>query len=434
MTIDSMRRLARQAFDATVAMASPSRFLPAYLPPPPPSGRLILLAAGKAAASMAEAAENHYLDTLGVDPARISGLAITRHGYGRRTRAIPVIQAGHPVPDLFGLAGSERMLAIADSATAEDLAVVLVSGGASANLIAPSPGLTLIDKQGLTAAMRRAGATIGDINCLRKHLSQIKGGRLATRLAPARIVTLVMSDAPCDDVSVVGSGPTVPDPTTLAHARSLLATYGVVASPAIARCLENAANETPKADHPAFASARHEIALRPSDVFGNAAALLQDAGYEVENLGADLTGEARSVAMSHAVRALEARESGRKLAILSGGKLTVTLRGKGRGGRNQEYALALAMTLGNTPGIVALAGDTDGADGGSGLPMDPAGAYVDPGTLGRAAKHGVDAKSMLDDNDSTRFFALTGDLLTTGPTWTNVNDFRVILVNPASMA
>lgn len=434
MTIESMRRLARQAFDATVAMAAPSRFLPAHLPPPPATGRLILLAAGKAAASMIETAENHYLDTLRVDPARIIGIAITRHGYGRRTRAIPVIQSGHPVPDLFGLAGSERMLAIADSATADDLAVVMISGGASANLVAPAPGLTLVDKQGLTTALLRSGAPVDDVNCVRKHLSQIKGGRLAERLAPAPILTLIMSNVPGDDVAVIGSGPTVPDPTTLTDARALLATYGVVASPAIARALDDATNETPKADHPAFSSARHEIALRPSDVFANAEALLQDAGYEVENLGTDLTGEASKVATSHAFRALEARESGRKLAILSGGELTVTLHGRGRGGRNQEYALALAMTLRDTPGIVALAGDTDGTDGGIGLPTDPAGAYVDPGTLGRAAKHGVDAKSMLDDNDSTRFFALTGDLLTTGPTWTNVNDFRLILVNPGLLA
>ena len=430
MTIEAMRQLARRVFDAAVAMAAPSLFLPPHLPAPRHTGRVILLGAGKAAASMVEAAEHHYLDVLGLNPKRLTGLAITRHGYGRRTRAVPVIQAGHPVPDLFGLAGSERMLAIADTADADDLAVVLVSGGASANLVAPPAGISLADKQALTAALLRSGAPIEDINCVRRHLSQIKGGRLAARLAPAQIVTLAMSDVPGDDLAVIGSGPTVPDPTTLADARAVLDRRGITVSPAIARHLANSANETPKSGNTAFACATHSIALRPADVFGKAATVLAEAGYEVVNLGTDLAGEARTIAMSHAILALEARERRQKLAILSGGELTVTLRGNGRGGPNQEYALALAMALNRTPGIVALAGDTDGTDGGGGLSTDPAGAYVDPATLIRAEKHGVDAKSLLDDNDSTRFFSLADDLLITGPTWTNVNDFRVILINP----
>lgn len=432
MQLDDLRSTARDIFDQAVISAAPRTFLSGRLPRPAAHGRLILLGAGKAGASMVQAAEDHYLDDLGIAPARISGLAVTRHGYGCRTRKIPVIQAGHPVPDLFGLAGTERMLFLADSTTAEDTVVVLMSGGASANLIAPVPGLSLAEKQAMTTALLRSGAPIEDMNCLRKHLSQVKGGRLARRLAPARVVTLAVSDVPHDDLAVIGSGPTVPDPTTLADARGVVDRYRLPVSDRIRRMLNDAANETPKADDPIFRNQEVEIVLRPADALKAAVARAHKSGFEVIDLGPDVAGEARKVATAHAALALEARSSGRRVAILSGGELTVTIKGGGRGGPNQEYALALAIALNGATGIVGLACDTDGTDGGSGSQTDPAGAMVDPATLARAEKLGVDAIARLEDNDSTRFFAQAGGLVVTGPTLTNANDLRVILVDPAA--
>lgn len=432
MQLDDLRTIARDIFDQAVISAAPRTFLSGRLPKPAAHGRLILLGAGKAGASMVQAAEDHYLDDLGIDPARISGLAVTRHGYGCRTRKIPVIQAGHPVPDLFGLAGTERMLFLADSATANDTVVVLMSGGASANLIAPVPGLSLAEKQAMTTALLRSGAPIEDMNCLRKHLSQVKGGRLARRLAPARVVTLAVSDVPRDDLAVIGSGPTVPDPTTLADARDVVARYQLPVSDRIRRMLNDPANETPKADDPIFRNQEVEIVLRPADALKAAVARARQNGFEVIDLGPDVAGEARKVATAHAALALEASAAGRKVAILSGGELTVTIKGSGRGGPNQEYALALAIALHCAKGIVGLACDTDGTDGGSGSQTDPAGAMIDPMTLARAEKLGVDAIARLEDNDSTRFFAQAGGLVVTGPTLTNANDLRVILVDPAA--
>jgi hydroxypyruvate reductase len=390
-----------------------------------------LLAAGKAAGSMMEVAERHYLEDRGLSPDRLAGLAVTRRGYARPTRSVRIIEAGHPIPDAAGLAGTFETLALADTAGPDDLVLVLLSGGASANWIAPAAGLSLTDKQALTRALLASGASIAEMNAVRKHLSRIKGGRLAERVHPARLVTVAISDVPGDDPAVIGSGPTVPDPTTLADARAILARYHLKgeASDAVSRALADPANETPKPGDPLFAGTSFALAMRPAIVFDRVAAAVRAAGYDCMLLGTDIEGEARQVAAAHAQLAREVKGQGRRAVILSGGELTVTLHGKGRGGRNQEYALALAVALDDTAGIAALAADTDGTDGGGGQADDPAGAFIDDTTTSRARRLGLDPAVFLDDNDSTEFFQRLGDLLTPGPTYTNANDFRAILVD-----
>ena len=422
------RPLLRAIFDAAVAAAHPDVVLAAHLQPPP-KGRVICLAAGKAAAAMAAAAEWHYLDGLGLDPSRLTGVATTRHGHGVPTRRIKVIEAGHPVPDVAGLKGAEEGLQLAAGAGADDLLLVLLSGGGSANWIAPVAGVSFAQKQQVTRALLRSGAPIGEVNTVRKHLSRIKGGRLARAGQRAEIVTLAISDVPHDDASAIASGPTVPDPTTLSDARALVAKYGLQVDDAVRRALDDPANESCKPGDSAFARARFELIARPKASLEAAIILAREAGYEIVDLGADLEGEARNVAAGHAKLALDARARGKRIAILSGGELTVTVRGHGRGGPNQEYALALAGLLRDTPGISALAADTDGADGGAGSAADPAGAIIDESTFAKMRSLGLDAGAYLDNNDATAFFAATGDLLLTGPTLTNVNDIRVILVD-----
>ena len=422
------RPLLRAIFDAAVAAAHPDVLLRSHLRPVP-KGRVICLAAGKAAATMGAAAEQYYLDELGLAPARLLGVATTRHGHRVSTRRIEVIEAGHPVPDEAGLKGAEEALRLAEDAGSDDLLLVLLSGGGSANWIAPANGVSFAQKQQLTRALLRSGAPIGEVNTVRKHLSRIKGGRLARAGQRAEIVTLAISDVPHDDASAIASGPTVPDPTTLADARAIVAKYELRLDDAIARALEDARNESCKPGDPAFARAQFEIIARPRTSLDAAIAVAKSAGYDIVDLGADLEGEARSVAADHARLALKARSQGGRVAILSGGELTVTVRGNGRGGPNQEYALALAALLKETSGISALAADTDGADGGAGSATDPAGAIIDHHTFARMQSLGLDPAAYLDNNDATAFFAATGDLLLTGPTLTNVNDIRVILVD-----
>jgi len=417
----SPRALLHDLFGTAVAAVHPSACLPARLPA---ARRLVLLAAGKAAGAMTEVAEAHYGDS-----AALTGIAVTRHGYGRPTRRVPVIEAGHPIPDQAGLDAAAKALDLARRAEADDLVLVLLSGGASANWIAPAPGLTLAGKQAVTRDLLRSGAAIGEINAVRKHLSRIKGGRLAAAAAPARVVTLAISDVPGDDPAVIGSGPTVPDPTTLADARAIVARYGLVLPPAALRALDDPANETPKPGDPAFANTAYDIVARPADAFRAAAARATALGYEPVLLGDRIEGEAATVAAEHARLARDIAAAGRRAAILSGGELTVTIRGRGRGGPNQEYALALAVHLDGQGGVAALAADTDGTDGGTGRPDDPAGAYADGGTAGRGRALGLDPAAFLRNNDSTTFFARLGDLVTPGPTFTNVNDFRAILVD-----
>jgi glycerate 2-kinase len=424
-----MRQFLDRLFSTAIAAAHPSSCLPLHLPPPGKAGRLIVLAAGKAAGSMTEVAEGFYLDQLGVEPARIGGVAVARRGYGRPTKVIPMIEAGHPLPDAAGLEATERALKLADGASKDDLTLVLLSGGASANWVAPVEGLSLADKQGVTRQLLRSGANIGEINTVRKHLSRIKGGRLVRRAQPARVLTLAISDVPGDDPAVIGSGPTVPDPTTLADARAIVARYKLALPDAVTRALSDSANETPKPGDRVFAATGYILIARPADAFRAVETAVRAAGYEPVLLGDRIEGEAREVAAAHAARALALQKDGRRAVILSGGELTVTVRGQGRGGPNQEYALALAMALGGTPGIAALAADTDGTDGGGGSPDDPAGAAIDPTTLQRARSLGLDPAHFLAENDSTGFFAGLGDLVETGPTCTNVNDFRAIVVD-----
>jgi glycerate 2-kinase len=421
------RDLLTRIYQAAVDRAHPRVCLPPHLPAPPSNGRILIFAAGKAAGSMAEAAEAFYLDRHGF--AKLSGIAVARHGYGRTLRRIEMIEAGHPVPDAKGIAATERTLTLAAEATSDDIALVLMSGGASANWIAPANGISLDDKRELTRALLKSGANIVEMNCVRKHLSRIKGGRLAAALASARIVTLAISDVPGDDPSVIGSGPTVSDTSTLAESLEILARRKVEIPPAIAEALHNPANESPEPGHPAFANSTFKIVARPADALAAAAAAARTAGLVPEVLGSDVEGEARDIAASHAEAARRAIKMNRPAILLSGGELTVTIRGKGRGGPNQEYALALAVALAGASGVAAVAGDTDGTDGGGGSADDPAGAFIDETTLARAGSLGLDPARFLADNDSTGFFERLGDLLVPGPTCTNVNDLRAVLVD-----
>ncbi|MGF6428000.1 glycerate 2-kinase [Bradyrhizobium elkanii] len=428
-TMTDRRPFLRSIFDAAVAAAHPDVVLASRLRPVP-KGRVICLCAGKGAAAMAAAAERHYLDALELDLARLVGIATTRHGHGVPTRRIKVAEAGHPVPDEAGLKAADDTLQLAATATPDDLLLVLLTGGGSANWIAPVEGVTFAQKQQVNRALLRSGAPIGEMNTVRKHLSRIKGGRLARAgQHAAEIVTLAISDVPHDDPSAIASGPTVPDPTTLADARALVARYNLSIDDAVRRALDDPANESCKPGDAAFARATFELLAKPKASIDAAVKVAQHAGYETIALGADLEGEAREIAAEHARLALKARSEGKRVAIISGGELTVTVRGNGRGGPNQEYALALAGLLKDTPDVSALAADTDGADGGAGSATDPAGAVIDQATFAKMKSIGLDPKAYLENNDATGFFAQTGDLLLTGPTLTNVNDVRVILVD-----
>ncbi len=415
------RSLLRAMFDAAVAAAAPSACVPRHLPAPP-EGRTVVVGAGKAAAAMARSVEDHWQGPL-------SGLVVTRYGHGLPTRRIEVVEAAHPVPDAAGREAAARMLDLVAGLGPDDLVLCLLSGGGSALLARPAEGVRLEDKQAVTRALLASGATISEINCVRKHLSHIKGGRLAAAAAPARIVTLAISDVPGDDPAVIASGPTVPDPTTFADARAVLARYGIDPPPAVAAHLAAARDETPKPGDPRLAHAELVIVARPADAIDAAAHVARAAGYEPTILGDDLEGEARDLARAHAALALDhaAGRTGaaRRTALISGGEATVTLRGSGRGGPNAEYVLALAITLDGAGGIHAIACDTDGIDGSE----DNAGAVVGPDSLARARAAGVDARARLADNDAYGFFEALGDLVMTGPTRTNVNDFRAILID-----
>ena len=332
-TKNNLRAFLADLFRIAVETAHPASFLPKLLPPPPP-GKLILLAAGKAAGSMAEVAEGFYLKQLGLSPERLCGIAVARHGYGRPLRVITMVEAGHPVPDAAGLAAASRALELADSGGPNDLVLVLMSGGASANWIAPADGISFEDKQSVTRALLRSGANIGEINTVRKHLSRIKGGRLARHAHPAKLMTVAISDVPGDNPSAIGSGPTVPDPTTLADARAIVTKYKLELPAAITTALNDPKNESPKPGDPAFAGTSYALAARPADSIRAAAAAVPAAGQ--------LEGEARVVAEEHARLARDLRAQGKRAVILSGGELTVTIKGKGRGGRTRNTPLRSA--------------------------------------------------------------------------------------------
>ncbi|GBU18771.1 MULTISPECIES: glycerate kinase [Methylobacterium] len=426
--VNEQRILLGGILDEAIAAAHPSRCLAGQLPAPS-RGRLVILGAGKAAGSMAAVASRFYREEHGLGADRVVGLAVARHGYGEEAPLIRMVEAGHPVPDAAGIEATREALRIASEAGPDDEVLVLLSGGGSANWIAPAGALTLPEKQAITKALLRSGAPIGEINTVRKHLSRIKGGRLAVAARNARsILTLAISDVPFDDPAVIASGPTVPDPSTLAQARDICERRSIPLPEAAKALLSDPANETPKAGDPAFARAEYRIVARPIDALEAAAAAARRAGYEPVMLGSDLEGEAREVAAEQARLALEIKAAGRRAALISGGELTVTIRGEGNGGPNQEYALALAIALDGAEGISGIAADTDGTDGGRGEATDPAGGLVDPTTLARARAAGLDPVAMLADNDSTRFFDGIGDLVRPGPTRTNVNDCRVILI------
>jgi hydroxypyruvate reductase len=425
-------------FDAAVAAAHPGVCLPAHLPAVPNGGRLIVTGAGKASAAMAAVAEGHYRALGMLD--RVSGFTTAPYGTAEaledeHPRVIGIVAARHPTPDAGGVRAAEQTLALVGAATVDDLVLVLLSGGASSLWPAPAAGLDLEAKTALTRGLLKSGADIYEMNTVRRHVSRIKGGRLR-KATPARMLTLAISDVPGDDPATIGSGPTVPDVTTLMDARAVLErrgprmrSLGLDVPAAVTAILSDPANETPKPDDPAFTSAEYRIIATPAGALAAASAVARKAGYEVVNLGDSLTGEARDVAQAHAKLALEAREAGRRVAILSGGELEVTVRNaKGRGGRSQEYALALAIAIADAPGIAALAADTDGIDGGDGRITDPAGAVVDWETAGGPRL--ADAQKYLDNNDATTFFEAAGGLIVRGPTHTNVNDFRAILVDP----
>ncbi len=414
---EAKRALLRRLFNAAVAAAAPERCMAAHLPEPP-AGRVGVVGAGKGAAAMARAVEDHWRGPLD----RLDGLVVTRYGHGAQTSRIEVVEAAHPVPDAAGRAAASRILESVQGLTQDDLVLCLISGGASALLALPAEGITLDDKRAVTGALLRSGATIHEINAVRKHLSAIKGGRLGAAAYPARLVTIVISDVPGDDLSVIGSGPTVPDPSTFADARAVLAKYDITPPPSISRHLGEAREETPKPGDPRLAHALCRLAATPAGALRAAAAVARDSGYEPVILGDAIEGEAREVATDHARRALAARPG---TVLISGGETTVTVKGKGRGGRNAEFALGLALALDGHPGIHAIACDTDGIDG----TEDNAGALVTPDTLARARRRGLDAAASLADNDGYGFFAALGDLVVTGPTRTNVNDFRAILVD-----
>lgn len=433
------RALLLDLYDTAVRAAHPSLCLPPHLPPSPAAGRLLVLAVGKAAAAMAQVCATHYakLNAEG----RLLGLVTAPYGYVERLAGGPpsgfqVIEARHPTPDEGSLVAADRALALAASAAPGDTVLVLLSGGASALWAAPTHGLELAEKTALTRGLLKCGADIYEMNTVRRHLSRIKGGRLAAAAGSAHVVTLAISDVPGDDPATIGSGPTVPDATTLKDAREVLdrraprmVELGLPIPAAVHAVLADLVNETPKPGTERNQS-HYEIIATPQAALDAAAALAHGQGYRVVDLGGNVTGEAREVAAAHARLALEARARGERIAILSGGELEVTVRNRrGRGGRSQEYALALALALDGTPGICGIAADTDGIDGGDGHVDDPAGALALPDTLARARARHSDAQKFLDDNDATSFFEPLGDLVVRGPSHTNVNDFRAILVD-----
>lgn len=415
------RELLLEMFSRAIAAVSADKCLPSFLPAPPAKGRTLVIGAGKGAAAMARTVEDHWQGEL-------SGLVVTRYGHGAGCRRIEVVEAAHPVPDEAGRRAASRIMEMAQGLTEDDLVLCLISGGGSALLALPAEGITLEEKQAVNKALLQSGATISEMNCVRKHFSAIKGGRLALACAPARIVTLLISDVPGDDPGVIASGPTLPDPTTCEDALAILRKYGIAISPNMEKHLSTGMGETPKPDNPRFARNSHRIIATARHALEAAAEAARQAGVTPYILSDDMEGEARDVGMVHAALArqvaLRNQPFQKPCVIISGGETTVTVRGNGRGGRNAEFLLSLAANLNGLPGVHAIAGDTDGIDGSE----DNAGAIYQPDSIFRAEKLGLRAHAMLDNNDGYGFFSMLGDLVVTGPTRTNVNDFRAILI------
>jgi glycerate 2-kinase len=416
------RELLEAMFRAAVEAALPSLCVPANLPTRP-KGRTIIIGAGKASGAMAKAVEDAWEGPL-------EGLVVTRYGYRVPTSRLEVVEAAHPVPDAAGRKAAKRIFDMVQGLTKDDLVLCLISGGGSALLALPPPGLTLEDKQAVNKALLKSGATISEMNTVRKHLSAIKGGRLAAAAAPAKVVALMISDVPGDDPSIIASGPTVVDPSTNEDALAIIEKYGIDVPKAVRERLRTA-DETPKPGDKRLASVENVMIATPQASLDAAADVARKAGVKPVILGDSIEGESRDVALVHAGIARQCAMRGQPAeppcVLISGGETTITLKGKGKGGRNTEFLLALAIALNSVDGIYAVAGDTDGVDGSE----DNAGAFIDPTTLARAEKAGVNAKAMLADNDPWNFFNRIGDLLVTGPTLTNVNDFRAVLIEPA---
>lgn len=419
------RALLRQMFDAAVAAAQPALCLGAHLPAPP-KGRTLVIGAGKASAAMARAFEDLWLARNAGSP--LEGLVVTRYGYEVPCQHIEIIQAAHPVPDAASEQAAQRIRQRISHLTADDLVVALISGGGSALLVQPGDGLTLQDKQAVNAALLASGATISEMNCVRRHLSGIKGGRLGAACHPAKLVTLLISDVPGDSPMDIASGPTVADPSTCADALAIAERYRIALPPAARQLLQSGAGETIKPDDARLQHSSTRMVTAPQMALQAAAEVARAAGYTAYILGDSLEGESRDVAKVLAGLTRQVLQHGqpfqRPCVLLSGGETTVTLRGNGRGGRNVEFLLALAVALADSPGVFALAGDTDGVDGAEEI----AGAILTPDTLQRAWAQGMNPRRYLDNNDAHSFFQHLGDSVITGPTLTNVNDFRAIVI------
>lgn len=414
------RALLRAMFDAAVAAAQPALCVPKHLPKPP-KGRLIVIGAGKASAAMAQAVEEHW-------PGPLWGLVVTRYGYAVPCRRIEIVEAAHPVPDAAGELAARRMLQVVSGLTADDLVLCLISGGGSSLLPLALPGLTLADKQALNRALLSSGASITEMNCVRRHLSAIKGGRLAAACHPARVVNLLLSDVPGDDPINIASGPTVPDPTTCADALAILKRYEIEVPASALALLESGEGETIKPGDARLPPIETHFVATPQMALEAAAAVARDAGLPPYIVGDAIEGEARDVAKTMAGIALQVARRDQPVAapcvLLSGGETTVTVRGNGRGGRNVEFLLSLGIALSGEPGIHAMAGDTDGVDG----QEEIAGAMLAPDSLARAWSRGMKPRDHLDNNNGHGFFEALGDSVVTGPTLTNVNDFRAIVI------
>jgi hydroxypyruvate reductase len=410
-------------FKAAIDAAQPALCLPPHLPAPP-KGRTIVIGAGKASAAMAKVLEDHW-------PGALSGIVVTRYGYAAPCRNIEIIEAAHPVPDSASVAAADRILHAARGLSAEDQVVCLISGGGSSLLVAPIEGLTLEDKQTVNRALLQCGASISEMNCVRRHLSAIKGGRLAAACHPAKLTTLLISDVPGDRPMDIASGPTVADPTTCADALAIIRRYEVALPARVMEVLESGRGESVKPNDPRLQGNETRFIATPQMALEAAASVARAAGMPVHILGDSIEGEARDVGKVIAGIALQVARHGQPFAppclLLSGGETTVTVGGHGRGGRNVEFLLSLAIALEGEAGIHALAGDTDGVDG----LEEIAGAYMTPDTLDRAWAAGLKPKDSLADNDGHGFFQKLGDSIVTGPTMTNVNDFRAVLITDA---
>ncbi len=420
MTRPDSRHLLKEMFNAAIAAAQPALCIPGHLPPPP-KGRTVVVGAGKASAEMARALEQNW-------PGQLEGMVVTRYGYDVPCSRIRIAQAAHPVPDAAGQLAAMQMLASVQGLTEDDLVIALISGGGSALLAAPAEGLTLEDEQAINAALLTSGASISEMNCVRRHLSAIKGGRLAAACYPARVLTLLISDVPGDDPMDIASGPTVADPTTCAEALEIIDRYGIAVPHAARLLLESGAGETVKPSDIRLSRCETRIVVTPQMALEAAAEVGRKAGYTVHILSDSMEGEARDIGKAHAALArqvsLHRQPFKGPCVLLSGGETTVTVRGAGRGGRNVEFLLSLAIALNGCEGVHALAGDTDGVDGAEEI----AGAVITPDTLSRARKAGVDPRAYLERNDAHSFFEALGDSVITGPTLTNVNDFRAIVI------